>query len=104
MTTEKTPDEIIDALGGTSEVARLCEVQPPSVSEWRRLGIPKARLAFLRLARPAVFAILGMADPPPARRSTDAEPESGRAGRTPPSRDNVMTAPADRAAVVEPKP
>lgn len=50
-----TPSEIIDQLGGTFEVARLCEVQPPSVSEWRRNGIPKARLMFLRLARPEVF-------------------------------------------------
>lgn len=55
MTKPFTPDEIIDALGGTSEVARLCEIQPPSVSEWRRKGIPKAQLKFLRLARPEVF-------------------------------------------------
>lgn len=51
-----TPSEIIDAIGGTFEVARICEVQPPSVSEWRRRGIPRARLMFLRLARPEVFA------------------------------------------------
>jgi len=50
-----TPSEIIDALGGTFEVARLCEVQPPSVSEWRKNGIPRARLMFLRLKRPDVF-------------------------------------------------
>ena len=50
-----TPSEIIDALGGTFEVARLCEVRPPSVSEWRHKGIPRARLMFLRLARPDVF-------------------------------------------------
>lgn len=47
---------LIDALGGTSEVARLCEVQPPSVSEWRQKGIPRARLKYLRLLRPDVFA------------------------------------------------
>ena len=52
-----TPSEIIDALGGTFEVARLCEVQPPSVSEWRHKGIPKARLMFLRLARPDVLSL-----------------------------------------------
>lgn len=57
MTKPNTPDEIIDALGGTSEVARLCEIQPPSVSEWRRRGIPKAQLKFLRLARPDVFEV-----------------------------------------------
>lgn len=35
-----TPDQIIDALGGTSEVARLCAVSDPSVSQWRKAGIP----------------------------------------------------------------
>jgi hypothetical protein len=51
-------NKIIDALGGTNEVARLCEIKPPSVSEWRRDGIPHARLMFLKLARPDVFAAL----------------------------------------------
>lgn len=52
----KHPDsELIDRLGGTGEVARLCEVQPPSVSEWRYCGIPRARIKFLRLVRPEMF-------------------------------------------------
>ena len=55
MNKELTADEIIDALGGTSETARLCEIQPPSVSEWRRNGIPKPQLKFLKLARPDIF-------------------------------------------------
>ena len=54
MDTEN-PNHIIDALGGTSETARICEVKPPSVSEWRKTGIPKAQLKFLKLARPDVF-------------------------------------------------
>lgn len=49
-------NEIIDKLGGTAEVARLCQVKPPSVSQWRESGIPAARLMFLRLARPEVFS------------------------------------------------
>lgn len=49
------PSEIIDALGGTFRVAELCEVRPPSVSDWRNNGIPRARMMFLRLARPEVF-------------------------------------------------
>lgn len=53
-------NQIIDTLGGTFAVARLCNVRPPSVSEWRRTGIPDARLQFLKLARPDVFG------PPPA--------------------------------------
>lgn len=46
---------IIDALGGTAEVARICEIKPPSVSEWRSSGIPQARLMFLKLAKPEIF-------------------------------------------------
>ncbi len=46
--------ELIDALGGTAEVARLCDVRPPSVSEWRIRGIPKARRMYLQLLRPDV--------------------------------------------------
>ena len=50
-----SPSEIIDALGGPVAVARLCEGEPPSVSEWRHRGIPRARLMFLRLAHPELF-------------------------------------------------
>lgn len=39
---------LIDGLGGTSVVAALCQVEPPSVSEWRRNGIPRARLLYLQ--------------------------------------------------------
>jgi hypothetical protein len=49
------PNIIIDKLGGTSAVAKLCEVKVPSVSEWRHNGIPKARLMYLRAVRPEVF-------------------------------------------------
>lgn len=51
--------KIIDNLGGTNAVARLCEIQPASVSQWRSDGIPPARLMFLKLARPDVFEKLG---------------------------------------------
>lgn len=50
------PDaDIIVALGDTAAVARLCRVKPPSVSEWKRSGIPDARRQFLELLRPDVF-------------------------------------------------
>jgi hypothetical protein len=48
-------NKIIDALGGTNEVAKLCGIKPGSVSGWRVSGIPQARLMFLRLLRPDVF-------------------------------------------------
>lgn len=52
---DQDPNQIIDALGGTGPVARLCEVNDSAVSQWRKDGIPRARLMFLRLARPDVF-------------------------------------------------
>lgn len=51
----KNPSAIIDALGGTTKVASICEVKPPSVSEWRKNGIPKSRVQYLRLLYPSVF-------------------------------------------------
>jgi hypothetical protein len=63
----QTANTIIDRLGGTSETARLCEVKPPSVSEWRKNGIPRAQLKFLRLKRPDVFE--------PASPPTESQPQ-----------------------------
>lgn len=50
------PNQIIDSLGGTAEVSRICEVSAQAVSQWRQDGIPKARLMYLRAIRPDVFA------------------------------------------------
>ena len=47
--------KIIDLLGGTSRVAELCNVKPPSVTGWKRHGIPRARLMYLQILRPDVF-------------------------------------------------
>lgn len=52
----KTHSEIIDAFGGTSAVSAIFEISSPSVSEWRTNGIPKARLMYLQLLRPDLFA------------------------------------------------
>lgn len=49
--------EIIDRLGGTTEVARICQIKPPSVSEWRTTGIPPARRQYLQLLRPDAFGL-----------------------------------------------
>lgn len=48
--------ELIDQLGGTRQVARICEVTSQAVSKWRRDGIPRARLLYLRAVRPDAFA------------------------------------------------
>lgn len=51
------PDsEIIDAMGGSGEVARLCLISSQAVSQWRRAGIPGARRQYLQLVRPGAFS------------------------------------------------
>ncbi|MCX8566797.1 MAG: DNA-binding transcriptional regulator Cro [Glomeribacter sp. 1016415] len=42
------PNELIDALGGTTAVARLLGIKAPSVHAWRTGGIPDDKL--IRLA------------------------------------------------------
>lgn len=42
-------DRVIDALGGTSKVAELIEAPTSTVHSWRTIGIPKSRMAHLRL-------------------------------------------------------
>lgn len=49
-------NKVIDALGGTSEVATLCNVTTGGVSQWRKDGIPDARLMYLKAVRPKVFS------------------------------------------------
>ena len=43
--------QAIKAIGGTAVVARLCQVTMPSVSDWKKEGIPRARMLFLRAVR-----------------------------------------------------
>ena len=42
------PNELIDRLGGTTAVAKLLGIKPPSVHAWRSSQIPQDKL--LRLA------------------------------------------------------
>lgn len=46
---------VIDCLGGTAKVARLCNTTQSAVSQWKENGIPDYRLMFLKLARPDAF-------------------------------------------------
>jgi hypothetical protein len=55
MHKEPTDNELIDALGGTSATAHFFGIKPPSVSEWRRTGIPPLQKRHLRLVRPDLF-------------------------------------------------
>jgi DNA-binding transcriptional regulator YdaS (Cro superfamily) len=40
-------NEIINILGGTSKVARLCGVTPAACCQWRKKGIPEDRMIYL---------------------------------------------------------
>lgn len=42
-------DQVIDALGGTTAVATAIEAPTSTVHSWRTIGIPRSRLAHLRL-------------------------------------------------------
>ena len=50
----RADSELIDRLGGTVAVARLCEVSSQAVTQWRRSGIPRARRMYLEVIRPEV--------------------------------------------------
>jgi hypothetical protein len=36
-----TDNQLINKLGGTSEVSRICELHRSAVSHWRRNGMPR---------------------------------------------------------------
>lgn len=48
---------IIDELGGTAKVAKIFSIRNPSVSKWRKTGIPSARMMYLKKAYPKVFRL-----------------------------------------------
>jgi hypothetical protein len=49
------PNVVIDRLGGTGAVARICDITDASVSGWRKSRIPKPWVKFLRLIYPEAF-------------------------------------------------
>lgn len=49
--------KLIDELGGNAVVARLCDVSWSAVYQWRKSGIPRARLMYLKVVRPDVFRL-----------------------------------------------
>ena len=61
--------QVIDALGGTAEVARLFDVRMPSVSDWKRDGIPHARMMLLRETRKEQLACIDLAAATAPRRN-----------------------------------
>ena len=51
----KTDNEIIDALGGTGAVAKMCGLADPTVSTWRKRRIPKSWARYFQSVRPDLY-------------------------------------------------
>lgn len=47
MKLKLTEHALLQLLGGTAKVARLCDVEPAAVSQWKKNGIPREQLMFL---------------------------------------------------------
>ncbi|WP_455016702.1 Cro/CI family transcriptional regulator [Kingella oralis] len=45
----------IQVFGGVSEVAKVCGITRSAVSQWKRNGIPKAQMNFLKTKFPRKF-------------------------------------------------
>ena len=41
--------DLIEKIGGVSKVAKICQITPSAVSQWKKNGIPKAQVNFLNL-------------------------------------------------------
>lgn len=52
---QKDSNSLIDSLGGTAKVAKIFGIKMPSVSRWRKTGIPEARLMYLQVKYPKIF-------------------------------------------------
>ena len=49
MPMQTVADQIIDALGGSTAVSRMMDAPLSTVHSWRKNGVPRSRLAHLRL-------------------------------------------------------
>lgn len=47
MKLKLTEHALLQLLGGTNKVAKMCEVEPAAVSQWKKNGIPREQLLFL---------------------------------------------------------
>lgn len=58
-----TPEEVINALGGPSSVAMLCDVSGSAVTQWKTNGIPNARWMYLKVIRKDLFKNVELKNP-----------------------------------------
>lgn len=61
--------QVIDALGGTTAVARIFSLSKPSVSAWKVDGIPESRVMYLRAAHRKALAGIDLAAATAPRRA-----------------------------------
>lgn len=47
MKLKLTEHALLQLLGGTNKVAKMCDVEPAAVSQWKKNGIPREHLMFL---------------------------------------------------------
>ena len=53
--------QVVEALGGTAAVARLFDIAMPSVTGWRKRGVPRARMQYLRAVHAEALAGIDLA-------------------------------------------
>lgn len=68
--------QIIEALGDTAAVARLFGISMASVSDWKRLGIPPARLMYLQAVHKKKLAGIDVGGAASKRRTQPASVEA----------------------------
>ena len=47
MTLKLSEHALLQLLGGTGKVAKMCDVEPAAVSQWRKNGIPAGKFILL---------------------------------------------------------
>lgn len=47
MKLKLTEHALLQLLGGTNKVAKMCDVEPAAVSQWKKNGMPREHLMFL---------------------------------------------------------
>lgn len=93
-------NRVIEALGGPSEAGAKLGISKSAVSQWRKNGVPKTQMKYLRVAHPEIFGGEAVVSPPiPARRATDPAPAPGHGGRQPASPHNILDTVPMRAVV-----
>lgn len=69
---------IIEALGDTAAVARLFEISMASVAGWKKIGIPSARMFYLKAMHPEVLEGVDVDAAISRRNFTGAQAKKGR--------------------------